>query len=82
MISIMISTYYVPGIPPYQSFLKLVLSQSSATSINADFDKQSQHLTTFPYKKRLSKIDTLLLGHLSVLLIFLPMYSRGSIVSE
>ena len=42
--------------------LKLFLSQSSASSINAAFDELRQHVPTFPYEKRLSKIDTLRLA--------------------
>ena len=36
--------------------------QSSASSINAAFDELRQHVPTFPYEKRLSKIDTLRLA--------------------
>ena len=39
--------------------LKLVFSQNSATSINAAFDELRQHVPTFPYEKRLVKIDSL-----------------------
>ena len=42
--------------------LKLVLSQSSASSINGAFDELRQHVPTFPYEKRLSKIDSLRLA--------------------
>ena len=48
-------------ITPYQ-LLKLVLSQSSASSINGAFDELRQHVPTFPYEKRLSKIDSLRLA--------------------
>ena len=40
-------------------FLKLVFSQNSSTSINAAFDELRQHVPTFPYEKRLVKIDSL-----------------------
>lgn len=42
--------------------MKLVLSQSSASSINGAFDELRQHVPTFPYEKRLSKIDSLRLA--------------------
>ena len=41
------------------TILKLVFSQNSATSINAAFDELRQHVPTFPYEKRLVKIDSL-----------------------
>ena len=42
--------------------LKSILDFSSASSINAAFDELRQHVPTFPYEKRLSKIDTLRLA--------------------
>ena len=39
--------------------MKLVFSQNSSTSINAAFDELRQHVPTFPYEKRLVKIDSL-----------------------
>ena len=47
---------------PLTKLLKLVLSQSSASSINGAFDELRQHVPTFPYEKRLSKIDSLRLA--------------------
>ena len=40
----------------------ILFFQSSASSINAAFDELRQHVPTFPYEKRLSKIDTLRLA--------------------
>ena len=43
----------------HTKLLKLVFSQNSSTSINAAFDELRQHVPTFPYEKRLVKIDSL-----------------------
>ena len=40
----------------------IIFFKSSASSINAAFDELRQHVPTFPYEKRLSKIDTLRLA--------------------
>lgn len=44
-------------------FLTLVLSYlNNCSSINSAFDELRVHVPTFPYEKRLSKIDTLRLA--------------------
>ena len=50
--------YYQPTF----CLMYIIFFKSSASSINAAFDELRQHVPTFPYEKRLSKIDTLRLA--------------------